>query len=366
MTIGSIYSATDKALFDAINQKSVTAQDLRELFLKHGIIISKSTPRQILAMHFARLMHDYQDFESLACLFDTVQRRERLASLRLASSASTDDIEAAAHEVVAKLKEASDLASVTVQPDGSLQLLVRYRKLHFNKSEFRQVEVKEAIVTLEREGDVIVVRGPQNEKVDEICNELIASIETKAAGKVDIERIDLKSFPDSATRTQFFRQLIEHVPGHKRHDVTDVFLFNPTKEIQSVNDDDDDDETDSEPETALGIHISRANLKGGQVLESTEINDLLSKGFYISKIVWKAREASFDADIVEFEAQFSEPETCTKFSYLVKGYYEYQEKGKFSENRKQFGSNQDREIGKLIESSARTVIKKIGASGGAS
>ncbi|RFP26555.1 hypothetical protein D0T25_03960 [Duganella sp. BJB488] len=318
-------------------------------------------------MHFARLMHDYQDFESLACLFDTVQRRERLSSLRLASSANAEDIETAAHEVVAKLKEASDVASVTVQADGSLQLLVRYRKLHFNKSEFRQVEVKEAIVTLEREGDVIIVRGPQNEKVDEICNELISNIEAKAAGEVKIERIDLQSFPDSKARTQFFRHLIDDVPGYKRNDVTDVFLFNPTKDIRSSDDaESDNEDSEIEPETDLGIHISRASLKGGQVLESTEMKDLLAKGFYVSKIVWKAREASFDADLVEFEAQFSEPETCTKFSYLVKGYLEYQEEGKFSDHRKQFGSTRDREIGKLIETSARTAIQKLRNSEGIS
>jgi len=361
MMLGSIYSATDKALFDAINQKSVTAQDLRSLFLKHGIIISMSTPRQVLALHFARLMHDYEDFESLARMFGTVQRRERLTSMRVKSAVSNEDVEAAAHELVAKLKEDSDAASVTVSANGSIQVLVRYRKLHFNKSDFRQVENKEAIVTLEREGDVIVVRGPENEKVEEICNELISNIESKAQGKVDIDKINLEQFPNSFLRTAFFRNLIDNMPGYKRHDVTDVYLFNPKKKPKKIEDGEDED-LGSE-ETDLGIHISRASLKGGQVLESVEIKELLDKGFYISKIIWRGRDGGLDADIVEFEAQFSQPENCTNFSYLVKGYYEYQGEGSFSERRKQFGSAEDRELGKLIEVSARASIQKLNSLG---
>jgi len=365
MILGSIYSPTDKALFDAINQKSVTAHDLRSLFLKHGIIISTSTPRHTLALHFARLMHDYEDFESLARMFDTVQRRERLTSIRVKSTATNEDVEAAAHELVAKLKEASDAASITVNGNGSIQVLVRYRKLHFNKSDFRQVENKEAIVTLEREGDVLVVRGPENEKVAEICSELISNIESKSQGKVDIDRINLEQFRDSKLRTSFFRYLIDGVPGYKRYDVTDVYLFNPKKKAPKLEEDGESDYGKSE-ESDLGIHISRASLKGGQVLESTEIKELLDKGFYISKIIWRVRDPNFDADIAEFEAQFSEPETCTNFSYLVKGYYEYQQDGKFSERRKQFGTAEDRELGKLVEVSARAAVQRVSTLGGTS
>lgn len=36
----------------------------------------------------------------------------------------------------------------------------------------------------------------------------------------------------------------------------------------------------------LGCHISKASLKGRGVLESKELNNLLSHGFYITKIIW--------------------------------------------------------------------------------
>ncbi len=119
MSSGSIYSASDKALFDAINQSSVTASDLRELFLRHGIVIATGTPRRQLALHFARLSHDYDDFETLARIFESPKRRERMAPTRISGNVGLEDIEAAAHAVVSSLIENNDAATVTVHQNGS-------------------------------------------------------------------------------------------------------------------------------------------------------------------------------------------------------------------------------------------------------
>lgn len=122
MKIGSIYSASDKALFDALNQGTVTSSDMRQLFLTHGIIISRATGRKELAAHFSRLVHDYDDFQALAKLFDSGQRRERLASFRVQSSAQLEDFETAAHAIVQQLKSGTDFASVSANDDGSLKI----------------------------------------------------------------------------------------------------------------------------------------------------------------------------------------------------------------------------------------------------
>jgi len=356
MSMGSIYSATDKALFDAINQASVTSSDLRALFLKHGIIISKTTPRAVLARHYARLLHDYYDFEALARMFGKSHRRERSTSVEVEAGGSLSEFEEAAHEVVTKLVENSDVANVAVMGDGSLQIHVRYKTFNFTKSEFRQVEVRTAVITVEEENGSIVLRGPDNEKVTQICSDLISILEAKDDGELKVGSINLEDFQNSEDRTRFFELLIDKVPGYSQLDVSDVYLYNPKKDVDGL--DDEEGEIDDD-EPTLGIHITRASLKGGRVLESPEIKELLVKGFYISKIVWKARESGFDADKVEFEAQFGEPETCTRFSYLVKGYYEYQGDGRFSKHRKQFDSADERELGKLIERAARAAIASL-------
>jgi hypothetical protein len=357
MKMGSIYSASDKALFDALNQVAVTNLDLRQLFLTHGVIISKHTPRHELAMHFSRLLHDYEDFQALARLFDTGQRRERVASFRINSKAILDDFENALHHVVANLRDSSDAASVSRNDDGSLKINVRYKKFHFNKSEFRQIETKDAVITVEQEGGSIVIRGPQNDKVDEISREVISYVEAQVQGDLDIDEITLETHPSPSDRTKFFVTLIDSVAGYKRHDVTDVYVYKPKLEVEpsEENESDDDDESD----TNLGVHISRASLKGVGVLESAEMKNLIDRGFYISKIVWQAVEASFDSDIYEFEAQFTEPESCTRFSYLCRGYYKYLGEKEYSKSKNYLPPDEDRQLSKVIEAASRTSLMKL-------
>jgi hypothetical protein len=361
MTTGSIYSASDKALFDAINQSKVTAADLRGLFLQHGMIISAKTSRRELAKHFARLLHDYHDFETLARLFDAPQRRERLAAVRVTTQMSIDVMESSVQQLITLLKEEDDSASVDRAPDGSLQLHVRYKRFNFSKSEFRQIEIKDARISIEREGDSFVIRGPQNDKVEKLKDDLLALIESASTESIATDEISLADIPDSAVRSKFFQMLIDHVLGYSAYDVTDVYFFNPDVELDSELDDEEvgEDGEEGEDEPSLGVHIDSAKLKGGRVMESGELRNFLKDGFYISKMIWKARQSGFDEDIVEFEAQFSEPQTCTRFSYMVRGYYEYQEKGKFSKHRKQFSPSEERAMGKLIEDAARTVLHKL-------
>ena len=77
MKLGTIYSASDKSLYDALNQSNVTNADLRSLFLSRGILVSSDSNRKHLAKHFARLFHDYRDYQALARLFGgSVQRKK--------------------------------------------------------------------------------------------------------------------------------------------------------------------------------------------------------------------------------------------------------------------------------------------------
>lgn len=364
MKIGSIYSASDKALFDALNQGVVTNADMRQLFLTHGIIISHLTSRKNLAAHFSRLVHDYDDFQALAKLFDTGKRRERLASFRVKSSATRDDFESAAHKIVQELNSNSDVASVNIE-DGALKISVRYKTYHFNKSEFKQVEIRDAVVSIEKDGSDIVVRGPQNEKVDDICRSLLEIVKSKINGDFDVFEISLERFSKPEQRTLFFINLIKLIGKYKKYDVTDVFVYKQKAELTSERNSridggkDEDEDTDDGMNIELGVHISRASLKGEGVLESQEMNNLISRGFYISKIIWQAKEDITGSDLFEFEAQFSEPETCTRFSYLVRGNYKYQEENVYSKTRTHLTPEEDVKLSKAIEMAAHLSLNKL-------
>jgi hypothetical protein len=135
MKAGSIYSASDKSLFDALTQSAVTNQQLRNLFFQYGIVISKSTSRRQLAKFFSRLLLDYDAFQTLAALFDTGHRKERVTCIRVRSSATLDVYEDAAHRLVAAIAEKGDLAKVVRKEGEPLRIEVTYKKFRFDRNE---------------------------------------------------------------------------------------------------------------------------------------------------------------------------------------------------------------------------------------
>ena len=353
MKTGSIYSASDKALFEALNQPKVTRSDLRQLFMSRGIVVSHQTSREALALHFSRLMHDYNDFQLLARLFGTKARTERIASFRVISKAKMQNFETAAHAVIEQIKKEDDSATMSYQKDGTLQISVRYKTMHFDKSEFKQVVNKSAIITVETSGKDLVLRGPQNDKVDGWCRTLLSNVEAQVDGVLEIDEISLENEPLPSVRSKFFADLINAMSGFKRHDVTDVYVFKPKVKIKELDESEELDPKDVQ----LGVHISRASLRGEGVLQSAELQTLTQRGFYISKIIWQAtRNSEIDSDLFEFEAQFSEPETCTKFSYLPRGYYGYMGPNEYAVSRTQCTLEEDRELSKLIEAAARSAL----------
>lgn len=363
MKNGSIYSASDKALFDALTQNAVTNADLRQLFLRHGIVISKQTSRKNLAKYFSRLVHDYDDFQLLAKLFDTGQRKERTSCFRVQSGATLSDFENAAHRLVATMISEGHSAQLKVLDTGAIQIDVTYKKFHFDKNEFKQLATRHAILTIENEDGEIVVAGPQNSDVDNWSRILISEVSDAIDGTLDISEISLDGISDVAIRTKFFLNLITLMPGLRMVDVSDVYLHKPKEfsagidefesEANVVELDNDQVQSNGFEDVKLDVHISRAALRGQGVLESSQIQELLKQDFYIARIVWLAKPNIFDADLYEFEAQFAEPESCTRFSFLTKGFYAYKGDGEHSITRTQFPRQEDRRLSRLIEAAAR-------------
>lgn len=45
MKMGHLYSVSDKALFDALNNSKLTNQEIIDIFFSRGILVSKETKR---------------------------------------------------------------------------------------------------------------------------------------------------------------------------------------------------------------------------------------------------------------------------------------------------------------------------------
>lgn len=356
MRMGSLYFASDKAIYDALTQRSLTSAELRKVFLSRGIVISNESDKKFLANRFSALFHDYYDYRNLSLLVGGRDSREKTTNVVVTTSVTKDQLTDALTSVKEWLvDDQHEQAEVAVHGD-QLKLTVKYQKLDLSQAEFRQVVEKTAEVILEKQGSGWKITGPMNDKFKDITDQLYSQIEIVTDQDVATRTISLEAILDASIRTNFLRSLIRNLKDMEVVDVVDVSTFNPKDQEDddldlsddalviedSIEVESEDEGEDGNPEAELArpqpearihkiIRIDKASLKGKGVLESKQLLELEGHGFYMWKIRWKAREKLVGSELVLFEAQFGNQAKYCDFSYIVKGVYNYNN-GKYAKN----------------------------------
>ncbi|MCX9457451.1 hypothetical protein GOU96_17365 [Vibrio sp. R-1] len=352
----NIHSVTDKALYDALNQKQITTKEIQELFLSRGTLISKQTPRKELAKNYSRMNHDYYEHQKIASLLGGQSRAEKITCVRIETEIAKQDLIQAAEKLKSEIVKQDDYCQVLL--DGERVLMnIRYLATDYGKSEFKQVVRKEALIEIEplNNSNGYSIRRPDNDILQGYESSLLESISLIKKEKDDenldliINEISLAHNTSADVRTRFFDKLIRSLDGYKLLDVTDAYVYHPKPETLE----EEDGNTDT------GVHVSRASLKGEGVLKSEELSNLYDRGFYIWKIKWKVEEDTVDPDIFELEAQFGDPLNCTNFSYHVKGVRKYKGGGEYFSKPQKLTNIEARRFNRLIENTAYSIIIDI-------
>ncbi|MFV9013714.1 hypothetical protein [Morganella morganii] len=358
--MNEIHSVTDKALYDALCQSRVTDNDMVDIFLSRGILVSKKTDRKKLAKNFSKLTHDYYLHQKIASIFGGFLRREKSTSLVVNNIIDKTLLVKAANELKEIVEDEDDHCFV-ISDKNVIKISITYLSTNFGKSDFNQVEKKTALFDLEMLDKGFSIRRPDNEQSENYNTQLLEIIETlvdkdnKVKGIIpdtsalDIERIHLSNIEDAEKRTNFFKRLINGLDGYELDDVTDVFIYHPKPSV--IEEEDGDSET--------GIHISKASLKGEGVLKSEELLSLYDRGFYIWKIRWRVKDKSKTPDLYDFEAQFSDPLEFKDFSYISRGMKKYKGDGKYNKNPTQLPDELEYKFKRIIEKTARSIIIDI-------
>ncbi|MCW0314594.1 hypothetical protein NB694_004394 [Pantoea ananatis] len=358
--MSEIHSVTDKALYDALCQSRVTDNDMIDLFLSRGILVSKKTDRKKLAKNFSKLTHDYYLHQKISTIFGGFLRREKSTSLVVNNSVDKKLLLKAANDFK-EILEGEDDHCFVISDKNLIRINITYLSTNFGKSDFNQVEKKTALFDIEMLDDGFSIRRPDNEQSENYNSQLLAIIETlvdkdnKEKGIIsdtstlDIESINLSNIEDAEKRTDFFKRLINGLDGYELDDVTDVFIYHPKPSV--LEEEDGDSET--------GIHISKASLKGEGVLKSIELRSLYERGFYIWKIRWRVKDKSKTPDLYDFEAQFGDPLEFKDFSYISRGVKKYKGANEYNKNPIQLPDEQEYIFKRLIEKVARSIIIDI-------
>lgn len=370
MSRNYLYSVTDKALSDALNQSQITNNELRDLFLTRGVLISKKTNRKELAKNFSKYIHDYYDHQKIANSLGTVPRKEKISSSFVTSKVSFDTLENAAEALKKKIIDEKDLCHIVHTADNTLVIDITYETTCYAKSDFKQIVQKNAVIEIEKIDDNYVIRKPANDHVKEYEEHLLNFVNKELAELKEndeledsdetllVEEISLINVVDKSARTKFFTKLVTSFSGYTLDDVTDVYVYKPKIEEQDEDEGQDEDLDNVQTPSAV-CHITKVSLKGEGVLISEELDGLSEKDFYICKIRWRIKEDLADPDIFEFEAQFSDPSNFTGFSFIPKGAIRYKGKGKYQKSKKSLTDDEERKFKKIIEQSARNIMSDI-------
>jgi len=350
----SLYFASDKVIFDALHHSQVTTELIRELFFERGVIVSSKTPKRMLAEYFSRLPSDYFDHQSIAEKLGKIASRERITYSELSGNLTQAQVLKAFAAVKAKLEADGDAVIIEVHA-GRIAARIDYEVVDYTEMEFRQVQPRDGVIEFISDGaGKYVVRSTQNKFVDIALDYVVKELSIDPAATPKRTTISLEDVPSFMARTKFFDDLIKGIEGYPVVTVTDAFCYKPKG---GSDDAEDQPQKDLEDQP----NVIKVSLKGTDVINSPLAGVLFKAEYYIVKVVWRVKSnKSVDADIVELEAQFSEPATCTGFSYQVRTVL-MTEDGALTGKKRPPKSGERDELLRLLESAAKKAMISAGA-----
>ena len=354
MNVGpSKYYASDKNVFDALNQSKVDQDTVQAMFRRRNIVCSKQTSRLELANFFSRLTHDSLDHQDLSRRLGVNRRHERVTALDLKGQISEDSIARAVEAIRQTVLAEGDALHVATS-GSSTTLSVRYTEVDFRRSEFSQVQNREGYIELIRENGELVIRSTQASHVEAVRDQLVHEMESDANVKLERSEVSLFHHKDHGTRSKFFYDLITGLDGYVHRDVTDVFVY----KAKPSRNDEEDTLLDEEGES----HVEKVFLRGKGVSRSDLLRELIQeKAYYIVKIGWIATERLGQGFGFDIEAMFADPVNCTGFSYILHGVHELDDNGRMMKQRRSPTTSEMDLVARSIEARARNLLKVLDA-----
>lgn len=349
----SIYIPSDKNIFDALQHKKIGHSEVLRFLRGRGIIVSQSLDKIDLSKTIAGLTFDYNDYIYITKLLENPNRKEKTTRTTVKATSNNEQLAEACQKI--SKPEGWGESYKVVKKENSTILVVTYTDVDFTKTELRQRTLKKCEVEIHAEGDEVSVRSPATKKGKEISERFKSSLSRIIGEELEEEVVSLETVTLAEARSLFFDFLIKSIPGYELEDVSSVDVYHEIDDL----DENEDDEENASSENFAGF-IRKAALAGGGVLESAEFNQLHSRGFFISKIIWTVVDTLPGGDKVELEAQFGKPSSCTDFKYLVRGIYNYNERTQAHNVTKRTPSRVETgTFNRKLEKSAKTSFDKI-------
>ncbi|TGM74404.1 hypothetical protein EHR01_10615 [Leptospira mtsangambouensis] len=311
------YYATDKEIFDILMSSKLKLSEttLLNIAKDRGILYSNHNDRDSLSNIISLLPHDFNDLNSILDKSESGNRSEKSTSV-IFNPISLSDIKEVSNNY--RDDESTEEKIIITQQDNEISVKIEYTEIDYTKTRLIQRRTKEAEIKFIKKDDKIIARLPANDRARKILADLQNKIEEKLKTQITKEIISLENINDPVLRTKFFTQLISSIDDFKLETVTSLKIeSNQFDETPELEDDQDIEEAKSQMLSA----VKNVLLKGNNLLSTPEYQQLRSKGFYISSIIWRSKQSSDPYAIYEFEAGFDDPFKCKNFKYNIRGIF---------------------------------------------
>ncbi len=352
------YCATDKEIYDLLmsSKQQITGSVMLELAKDRGIFYSPKDSRETLCNNLSLLPHDYHDLNTIFTHRGQSGKAEKLTSVILNIPLTIDEIKEVANEY--KEQAPADEIVITNQiGTDRYNLRVSYSEIDYSKTRLVQRRQKEAEIEFIIEGDKAIMRSPANDKAIDIVHNLKDLFDAKKKTDIPTSFIELTEF-NNFERTEFFTSLISKLPDFNLHDVTSLKVESNVKEVEENELDFDDDQNTELAKQEMIALVKDVALRGKSLLGSSEYQQLKTKGFYITSIIWRSVKKSHPFQIVEFVADFEDPEFCKGFKYNVRGAFHFQ-RGQYTKTLRPIPPEEKQEFLSLIEQTAHIILAEL-------
>jgi hypothetical protein len=348
----SLYFATDKNIFDALNNRKVDVATVRGMFEERNIIVSSKTSRVELAKYFARLNHDFIDHQRIATRLGIVARRERATAMEVIGIEDADVLEGALNDLKEQQERLGDVVQIS-RDAQNIAVTIQYDIIDYGKSEFSQVQRRDGTIEFLKSPEGYTIRSTQNDYISGVRDTLLAAIEKAMSASLKRRVVSLSDILEAQLRSKFFDRLMNELIGFKRVDVQVVYVYKPRPG------DDEEDDTAETADEEIETHVEKITFRGNGVSRSEMLHQVTRDGYYIFKAVWTLSEVMSAGTVVyEVEAGFEDPKDCTGFYFIVTGVYPV-EKGVVGKKKRAPARSEVDLVSRVVERGSQTILANL-------
>ncbi len=348
----SDYYPDDKDICDFLDSQTRSIDPMLMFLRSRNIFSSKESDKDSLQNYISLL---YFDWESASRLVDIVNIKDIEQKVRHSNydiDVDSNTIHTLATAVRNERGEARREVYRIIKHDNEVDIRVTYLDIDTSKTRVLQKKEKELQITANPTENGWCFRHTDNERAKDIIKTFIEKIsQTTSQEVIPQKSVEIGHLSDNTQRVAFFKKTMSDMDGFRLIDVSNLKVDRLLRDLQS------EDETETEEE--VEEKLRKVVMYGIDLFTTTEYQNLVRQGFFISGAQWKSQKSDGNGELVEFSAGFNSPSEGKDFAYKVLGVFRIDDTGNIMQTREKVVGTEKKTYLTALESSAHKALDTI-------